>query len=98
MGIFNSAAVIGNVVRGNASHGVQVFSGVVTNTFAFKNGGNGIDATFASVTGNQVRESGMAGIRAGCPSSVVGNAAVANAGGDILTAGSLHSYDNAPAP
>ncbi len=99
VGIFNSAVVIGNIVTGNASHGVQVFSGVVTNNFAFKNGGNGIDATFASVTGNQVRESGMAGIRAGCPSSVVGNAAVANAGGDILTAGSGCTLtNNAPAP
>jgi hypothetical protein len=99
VGIFNSAVVMGNSVRGNASHGVQIFSGVATNNFAFKNGGNGIDATFASVTGNQVRDSGMAGIRAGCPSSVVGNTAVGNAGGDIITAGSgCTRANNAPAP
>ena len=99
VGIANAAVVIGNSVRGNASDGVQIFSGVVTNNFAFKNGGNGIFATFSSITGNQVRGSGQLGIRAGCPSTVVNNTAVDNAGGDIFTAGAgCTRANNAPAP
>jgi hypothetical protein len=99
LGISQGAVIMGNVVRGNASDGIQTASGVVTNNFVFKNGGNGIEATFSSVSGNEVRDSGQAGIRAGCPSSVVGNTAVGNIGGDIFTAGpGCTRANNAPAP
>jgi hypothetical protein len=99
VGIANAAVVTGNSVRGNASDGIQIFSGVVANNFAFKNGGNGISATFTSITANQVRGNRMAGIRAGCPSTVVGNTGIDNAGGDIITAGSgCTRANNAPTP
>jgi parallel beta-helix repeat protein len=68
--------------------GIRTSDATVIGNSVSKNRGVGISAHRSSVTHNTANSNGDAGIRALCPSSVVGNTAVQNEGQNLLLVGS----------
>jgi len=81
------------------NHGTGISAASVSNSSAFQNGGVGINVIEGVALANTVRLNGQQGVFAICPSTVISNAAVTNAGGDIFTSGSgCVRANNTPAP
>jgi len=80
--------VRGSSAEGNRSVGIFIRdNGVATSNNSNFNGGDGITANKATVTGNTVNSNNGFGIAATCPSSIVGNTVVANLRGSIQQGG-----------
>jgi hypothetical protein len=96
----SGAAIIGSIVRGStaSNNAVGIFirpGGVAMGNIATYNGGNGIYVSTGTATGNTSTYNGGFGIDVVCPSSIVGNTAVANQSGGIRTNGICALADNA---
>ncbi len=97
-GIVANGTVTGNVANHNGGFGIGA-SGTVTGNVANGNGVSGLSGGGgATFSGNEASFNGSFGIDAACPSSVVGNRAVSNPGGNIFTQGSGCVLANNAAP
>jgi hypothetical protein len=89
-GILGGGIVSGNDARANHGEGI-IASGTVTGNSAVANAGNGIRAfnpdQGLTVSNNSSGSNGGAGIVVACPAAVIGNAANANAGGNLVLQG-----------
>lgn len=85
-GIF-AVTVRDSMATANVGVGIQLdgSGGVASGDRSSLNGGAGINAPNATVTGTTVTLNKGIGITATCPSSIVNNTIVANAGGTITT-------------
>jgi parallel beta-helix repeat protein len=82
-GISGRGLARSNIAEGNGGVGLSVENAI--DNIARSNHGNGLDA-FGVITGNSAFENTGAGVSASCPSTVIGNYAVGNLGGNIVRA------------
>ena len=97
--IFLGAIVKDVQSTSNGFTGINIgFNGIVSGSVASNNGGSGIFAELATVSGNTTNNNKLSGLNIFCPSSVVGNTANSNGGGNLTTSGVSCAFANNAAP